>query len=46
MLEETQRGWLAKAVEHYEKFLNLWKSADPSIAEVEDAEKRLAGLQE
>jgi hypothetical protein len=25
----------AKAIEHYEKFLSLWKDADPGIAEVE-----------
>ncbi len=36
--------WEAKAIEHYEKFLNYWKNADPGIAEVEDAKKRLAGL--
>jgi serine/threonine protein kinase/Tfp pilus assembly protein PilF len=39
-----KKGWKGKAIEHYEKFLNLWKDADPGIAEVEDARKRLAGL--
>jgi len=34
----------AKAIEHYEKFLDLWKDSDPGIAEVEDAKERLAGL--
>jgi len=37
-----QKGWKNKAKEHYDKFLDLWKDADPGIAEV--ARKRLAGL--
>jgi len=41
-----QKGWKGKAIEYYEKFLSLWKDVDPSIAEVEDAKKRLAGLKQ
>jgi tetratricopeptide (TPR) repeat protein len=39
-----EKGWNGKAIEHYEKFLNLWKGADPGIAEVDEARERLAGL--
>jgi serine/threonine protein kinase/predicted Zn-dependent protease len=39
-----QQGDTAKAIEHYKKFLELWKDADPGIAEVDDARERLAGL--
>jgi len=37
-------GQKARAIEHCEKFLSLWKDADPGLTEVEDAKKRLAGL--
>jgi len=39
-----EQGNTAKALENYEKFLDLWKDADPGIAEVEDAKKRLTNL--
>jgi len=39
-----QQGNQDKAKNHYVKFLDLRKDADPGIAEVEDARKRLAGI--
>ncbi|MBD3414573.1 MAG: protein kinase [Candidatus Aminicenantes bacterium] len=39
-----QKGWNGKAIEYFEKFLDLWKDADPGLPEVEDARKRVAEL--
>jgi len=39
-----EKGWEGKAIEHYSRFLELWKVADPGIPEVKDAKERLAQL--
>ncbi len=38
------QGNASKAIEHYEKFLELWKDADPGVAEVDEAKKALEDL--
>jgi serine/threonine protein kinase/Tfp pilus assembly protein PilF len=45
LLYEQQDNTI-KAIECYEKFLDLWREADPGITEVEAARERLAGLSE
>jgi tetratricopeptide (TPR) repeat protein len=39
-----QKDWKGKAIESYEKFLTLWKDADPIHLKVADASKRLDEL--
>lgn len=39
-----KKGWKGKAIEHCEKFLDIWKDANLGFPEVEDARKSLAGL--
>jgi serine/threonine protein kinase/Tfp pilus assembly protein PilF len=41
-----QKGDKKKAAEQYQKFLAIWKDADPDRPEAADAKKRLAGLKD
>lgn len=41
-----EQGNTTKAIEYYDKFLTLWKDADPGLSEVDDAKERLAGLRD
>lgn len=40
-----EKGWKGKAIENHQKFLSIWKDADPRLPAVIDAKKRLAVLQ-
>ena len=39
-----QTGREPKAIEYYEKFLDLWQDADPGLPEVDDARTRLSKI--
>ena len=39
-----EQGNKTKAIENYEKFLSLWKDADPGLPEVDETKQQLAGL--
>jgi len=41
-----EKGLKAKAIEQYEKFLDIWKNADADLSELIDAKTRLASLQQ
>jgi serine/threonine protein kinase/Tfp pilus assembly protein PilF len=43
-LAYEKSGWNKKAIEKYEEFLDIWKNADPGIAEVADAKERIGKL--
>jgi tetratricopeptide (TPR) repeat protein len=43
-LAYEKSGWREKAIQQYQEFLEIWKDADPGIAEVGDARTRLARL--
>ncbi|UCC43367.1 MAG: tetratricopeptide repeat protein, partial [Candidatus Zixiibacteriota bacterium] len=43
-LAYEQQGQFEKAMARYETFLDIWKNADPGIAEIDDTRERLTNL--
>ena len=41
-----QTGRTTEAIKRYQEFLNTWQNADPGLAEIADARKRLERLQQ
>lgn len=39
-----QKDWRGKAIDHYQKFLEILKDADVGTPEVEDVRKRMTRL--
>jgi hypothetical protein len=42
--EKSGSGWQSRAIKQYEKFLDIWKDADPRIEEINKARERLEEL--
>ena len=40
-----EKGWKGIGIEHYQRFLDLWKDADDDIPEVVDTKNRLSQMQ-
>jgi hypothetical protein len=45
MIQNEKQGNSAESKKNCEKFLELWRDADPGIAEIDDTKKSLANLQ-
>jgi len=39
-----EKGWSSKAIEQYERCVDIWKDADEDLPELIDAKKRLVKL--